>query len=277
MNSNPTSQNKVAYDFFLSSYNEVNNICSNFKQHYIHTFSYIRIWNDGKYINLSNHNKEFSRRYFFDISRIDHQSISHFQNMPIDGKELTVWNPYLNDPVCSLMREYNYKNGISILSKHKDYIELFGLCPSISNNTATLINNVINNKSLYIALTNKFVANATPMINSWTEDKKAIFTNHISLEQNRCLSEKDIKHNKYVILKICNNNVRFTHKEALCMAYLSKGFTAKQIGCYLGISNRTVEHHLSNIKLKSGYRYNAELLEFFHISPESKLILDSIY
>jgi len=276
MNNKRILQNKPAYDFFLGSRNIVDDLCCNLKKHRVLNFSYIRLWNDGSYIDLSNHDIVFSSKYFFDISKIDHQSISRFQNMSVNKKEFMVWPQNSYDPVFSLMHEYNYRNGISMLSKQKDYVELLKLCPIISDN-ATLINNVINNKDLYIAITNKFVGDATSIINKWTTDKKATFADHISLEQCKKFPEKDTKPGSNVIIKIYNNDIRFTCREASCMAYLMKGFSAQQIGYYLGIFSRTVEQHLNNIKLKSGLRYNSELREFLHISSEARFVLESIY
>lgn len=46
------------------------------------------------------------------------------------------------------------------------------------------------------------------------------------------------------------NNVALTKRQLDCLLLLVKGMTAKQIGDHLGLSRRTVEHHIESLKLK---------------------------
>lgn len=51
--------------------------------------------------------------------------------------------------------------------------------------------------------------------------------------------------------KILANTIYFTKRENEVLSYLLKGCTAKFIASSLGISKRTVEHHIENMKIKS--------------------------
>lgn len=55
----------------------------------------------------------------------------------------------------------------------------------------------------------------------------------------------------------------FTQREREVLRYLTRGKSAKQIGDYLGISHRTVEHHIENMKLKSGCASKYELIDLY--------------
>ena len=50
-------------------------------------------------------------------------------------------------------------------------------------------------------------------------------------------------------------------RECDILHYLPRGKTAKQIALILGISYRTVERHLENIRIKTGVYSKAELIE----------------
>lgn len=48
------------------------------------------------------------------------------------------------------------------------------------------------------------------------------------------------------------------------MAYLANGANLKSIAKKLQLSPKTIEAHVSNIKLKTGINYKADLVEWFH-------------
>jgi DNA-binding CsgD family transcriptional regulator len=53
--------------------------------------------------------------------------------------------------------------------------------------------------------------------------------------------------------------IELTTRENECLYYLLAGKSAKQTAAILNISQRTVEFHLDNIKLKAGCRTKIEL------------------
>ncbi len=57
------------------------------------------------------------------------------------------------------------------------------------------------------------------------------------------------------------NNVQLTQREMQCLQYTVKGFTAKEIAQQLGISFRTVEEYLTNIRIKAGANSKSELIK----------------
>src|SRR5262249_52667245 len=50
-------------------------------------------------------------------------------------------------------------------------------------------------------------------------------------------------------------------KERRCLYYLIKGKSAREIALALGLSKRTIEHHLENIKFKMNVTSKSELIE----------------
>lgn len=57
------------------------------------------------------------------------------------------------------------------------------------------------------------------------------------------------------------DDIYFSRRETQCLYHLARGKTAKQIANILGLSPRTIEHYLENIKKKMKVRSKSELLE----------------
>jgi DNA-binding CsgD family transcriptional regulator len=66
-------------------------------------------------------------------------------------------------------------------------------------------------------------------------------------------------------------NIHFSAREKECLKLLMYGKTIKAIANILGISNRTVNHYLENIKFKMGVTYKSELIEKLHSLQQDKL------
>ncbi len=63
--------------------------------------------------------------------------------------------------------------------------------------------------------------------------------------------------------KLDQLTVKLSRREMDCLGLTIKGFTAKKIAKDLGISHRTVEEYLVNIRTKTGASSKAELMEMF--------------
>lgn len=61
---------------------------------------------------------------------------------------------------------------------------------------------------------------------------------------------------------INGTKVNFSNRELECMRELCKGKTMKAIASHFGISPRTVESHLRNIKCKLQCNYKSEIIAF---------------
>lgn len=68
------------------------------------------------------------------------------------------------------------------------------------------------------------------------------------------------------------NGIYFTRREAECMVELLKGKTLSSVATILGISKRTIEFYLKNMKIKVGCRTKFELIDFVNASEFLKNI-----
>jgi DNA-binding CsgD family transcriptional regulator len=60
-----------------------------------------------------------------------------------------------------------------------------------------------------------------------------------------------------------NNDSTLSQREKAVISYLTRGMTAKKIAYQLGISNRTVEHHIARIKSKTLCSTKSDLIDKF--------------
>ncbi len=99
----------------------------------------------------------------------------------------------------------------------------------------------------------------------------------------KCITHSDMKKSskksQYDIYNIINNenNLSLSKRQEECMFYLLRGNTSKIIANKLAISNRTVESHLEELKIKFNCMTKPELIEkaielgYFYRVPASLL------
>jgi DNA-binding CsgD family transcriptional regulator len=82
-------------------------------------------------------------------------------------------------------------------------------------------------------------------------------------------SDKIPLSNTNSLAQIKINKTYLTKREIECLQLTIKGYTAKRIARQLGISHRTVEEYLVNIRIKTGTSSKAELIEMTidHLMP----------
>jgi len=72
---------------------------------------------------------------------------------------------------------------------------------------------------------------------------------------------------------LANGNVKtyLTARELESLQCLAQGFTCKEIGNILGITDRTIQTHLEHVKNKLGVCSRGQLLKIYHSSSLAKL------
>lgn len=145
-----------------------------------------------------------------------------------------------------LKLKYNIDHGVCFARPKADYLEMFDFAaPSqkISN-----INYCINNADKLEVFCEKYLehfANAFANINQY-------------------LIKLPLRPPNFVVSpKMSNEFSLATGRELECVSLLTNGNTAKMSARVLGISERTVERHIENLKIKLKVNYKAELISKF--------------
>ena len=87
--------------------------------------------------------------------------------------------------------------------------------------------------------------------------------------ENKALMDRSAP--RHYFLQHNKRNIKITSREAVCLQYLTRGYSAKELARILLISHRTVESYINNIKLKVDCYKRSDLINF---ALQNKLILD---
>ena len=249
--------------FSLTSADAIEQICKPlFERLEINYFAYHRVFKDGTITRLSNY-PEWSEHYihqgYFNFVRIDMLPF-------MTGKyRYILWNHYLEyDPTaCVVLQDsclnFGIHNGFTILKNHLDYSEQFTFAQRSSKRTF--------NDGIYLnqiesieKFTDYFLQQAAPLILQANE-------NRFQSKNYRSKSSLKSRDRKYFINM--NREIQgFSAREIDCLSRVVKGFTAKRIGLDLGISYRTAEEHISNLRRKFDCHSTQEIVNYIrHCQP----------
>lgn len=65
------------------------------------------------------------------------------------------------------------------------------------------------------------------------------------------------------IVNYLGKSIKFTKREIECLHLLKSGYTAKEVAIQFGISPRTIENHIDNIKFKFGVNRKPDIIKAF--------------
>lgn len=74
------------------------------------------------------------------------------------------------------------------------------------------------------------------------------------------IENKDQDNNMKVIFESKSGFFNLSKREIQCITFMQSGKTMKEIALHLGVSPRTVEHHINNIKKKTNLKYKSQLM-----------------
>lgn len=237
---------------FIDSASKIDEICSPIKKLGVTSFVYLKNFNDGSQINFSNDSIWIENYYKFKL-----YENSLFENHPCTYRTgVFLWH-HINyfQFVRHKQNHSKFANGITIIENKSNSCEFFSFFGNIKDNW--LINFYINNLSIFkkFILYFKYIFNDTL---KKAEQNKIVIPrswNHIVFREQKTLYTMQDKISKLekIIDKELSKNVdyyKLSIREKEIIKQLEQGRTSKEIGKFLGISYRTVEKHLENIKLK---------------------------
>src|SRR3990167_3332970 len=271
MHSEVFHHNKQAYEKFLSFHDLFLEICSPL-------FASTKFKTFGRWRFLLDQDQICTKIYFF----YSHKDLAEWVIYEVmqNGNELNEvirntpegeYNYYFSslspsDNVLSLYKEkFQVCNGVMIYKRSKDYIDAWGFLMDISDACSYAISN-----------------NLFHELQKWVNYFETVFDvyNIVNGPIKYFGSPHDYSYRPQQIFQTPHFSVdlpsireNFPHKlsqtEWKCFQWVGKGRTMKEIGLELGISPRTVESHLNNIKRKTGVAFKFDLTKLYQKAFES--------
>lgn len=250
---------------FLTSAQEIDEILEPIKPYGVTTFTFMRKFNDGKQIYLSN-NAAWVEDYYNEA--LFGQFISnHPKNYQTS---YLIWPQNSDLTVFQLARErYDSGNGATFIKSHEDYTDFYFFSGQTEN--TKLVNFYIN----YTDVLEKFIlyfedraekiiakSNQTKIILPKPDQKKIDEETLVSISDSEIEQTlHKLRLRKYRLKQKKYQGVKLSGRELDAISYYMNGLTAKETAKKMGISPRTVESYFENIKYKLGCNNKDEIVQ----------------
>ncbi len=208
--------------------------------------------------------QNLDRHVFFDIL-----------TLPKNSKRVLSWDSQKDNDLLEFMGGNNYAHGLSVFVRHDQLIEAWHF--STDRNNAAINQFYSNEQHLIDKFIISFIEKAGDIVSTDDKQKLAIYHENRSLDFSVFDGQGDghlqelLQVNKYPF-QANGETVYLYQSEFECLQALSEGLSAKLIAYKLGISPRTVESHLMNVKAKLNLYSKIDLLAAFKQSIYSKLL-----
>lgn len=249
-----------------SSANDIGNICAPLNKLGITSFNYVRTYDDGSQVNLSNIPEWLE--YFY---KNEFYHIGAFEDHPSNYQDgFSLWPQLSGQKIFSDARDYfNIDHGITIVERHHDYCEFYYFGTTVNNQA--IITFYLNNLDLLKRFTFYFKDRADNIIRKAEKDKIYI-PNHFEeyKESERKTNPLMTQLRNEFLNEIPIKNIRLSgeyegeiisDKQVGWIIYYIEGKTAKEIAKILGLSYRTVEGNIERLKIRLNCKTKSELVD----------------
>lgn len=257
--------NSSSFEFSKSCAPLVETLCEPlFKNFGITHFGCIRMLENGQMLRVTNNakwTKEFFQHEFYnDIDIFD------MRNVPLNDQRSVYLggNPY-NQHLSMLCSEFNIWNFMLIYERFETHGDFWFFGTTRDNHQ--IINFYVNNLNVLQHFILHF-KNKVAHLFDMTDPSKLISTKIRPLsgeykeQQDLQRFLKEISYNKHAL----GGNFYGTYlskREAECLHYFSQGRSMKEIANHIGLSPKTIETYINNVKTKIGRHTKSELISMF--------------
>lgn len=263
--------NKNAFEYNKAINTNIKSICQPFMSSLgASLIAYHRIYfNDGQSVSVAT-DHEILKDYFDYVKDKGLFFQEYIKKIPENKFHYFLWPNKVENKLQGIIHQIGIWNGFNIYLKQKDYVENFVFAGKLDNNE--MQNNCINNIEFANSFVGYFKNKASEFIYNVNKEKMAYFNcqNLSFYEPDKNFSFSSLK-TKSVPFFLNDQKIELTSREALVLSFTNFGHSDKEIASILGISNRTVEAHLANIKSKSKLHYRSEFFDIIKL-PENAMI-----
>lgn len=263
-------------DFNRNNAEKINALCSPLNLQFgIAAFGYLRAFDNGRYILISNNNTFleavagndccFRSEYF------SQQAELFCKSVPC----IDIWPDQVDDEAISLYRARDLHNGMTIAREIDGSIEACWFSDNQVNSAvkdfykahSSVLNDFIR---LFRNLGGVLTDPEGPAKVGVSPHLQKTYPNIGRIFKTISPWEDEIQKFNELIDSLISKEVYETAKqfslskrELQCLSYMTAGYTVKEMARMIQISPRTIETYLANVRLKTGYQSKRELKDWF--------------
>lgn len=270
---------KETYEFNKETLSFISKICQPLKTNFdFDLITYRRFYNNGQLLYLFNHPQwmSFVLEKELWITTKFQEKIKLINEIPSIH---SIWDEkYLaQDKIYQALFEHNIWNGLSIYKKFEHYIETFAFATTKEN--TSIINFYIENMAVIERFILYFREQIQPLIRKLDsrilipfEIHPLIKTSNIKLGIDSFFANTPINR---ITLNINGTDHTLSRREIECLIPTIKGKTSKEVARILGLSPRSVEKYIDNIKEKFHCESRGQMMEKIFQCQDIKPLLFS--
>ena len=249
------SKNKASGEYYLAIAGRVETLCKPFlKALGVSHFWYNRYYYDGTTIEITNY-KGYLNHILLEYDYLDfHEVLHQANNIMKVGQRRRAFYPVEQQLTIDFTRKLDIYNVFEIIEKKQDYIEGVSLAfDHPSTNASEIYFNSIE-------LIEYFIKYFKKVASSFIKEAKS---NLIFLPPIKTQHDFGINNICYDLASIVKNfnPYGFTPRESECITHLKRGLTYKEVAFKMGISPKTIEDYINNIKRKTGLYSKSKILQ----------------
>ena len=257
---------KSAWSYNKSMMDVVDDLCQPLETYFdITHLAFLRFYNDGRLVRLANHtswlNTFFEKEFFNDKVLFE----EYIQPLRLFEEKVIFLTGTPKCEHAKLLISHNLWNFRVSFKRFPEYVESYCFATAIDNRDVFAY--YMNNQETFDAFFAHFKEKALPLLQS----NPHIYINttlNIAHDPNKT-SIKNVNTSFLQELYPTSNNIKLilstpslilSARQGELLFYISRGYSMKQIAQILQISPRTVETHVSHLKIKTKLKSKADLV-----------------
>jgi DNA-binding CsgD family transcriptional regulator len=236
-------------------------------------FGYRKFFPDGTCFNTSS-NVELTK---FVQEKFSNKMLPNYEEEAKSGLQreryfvLRVGEPSPQDLFLSALYDYDVWNTLSLYRKDGECLEGFYFTSTRKN--YKIVEEYINNIGLFERFSYYFREKFSDILSAEDIKKVSLPTVSASIFEdcNKLALEKEKSFHDFIAhtfpqklsLNINGKEVPLSSQEFKCLAWLSRGKTAKEAARMMGLSPRTVESYMDNVRFKTKIDSRSKLIDLF--------------
>lgn len=251
---------------------DVSELALPLKRYGIENFCHARYFIDGS-ISILINNKNLYRHHFkcgykvtpdFPFTYEELQQEKYHYYLASEDSEET-YSYALND----YKNLFGLDNFIFLINSNKNYVDYFIFASLLYNKK--IVNFYLNQMDILEQFVFDFKNKASKLIAQGERNKLILpetmqsRLGHINKTMSLCdfQAESSMMKSQHYIINYLGKSIKFTKREIECLNLLKSGYTAKEVAIQFGLSPRTIENHINNIKFKFGVNRKPDIIKAF--------------